>query len=91
MSEPIMPEQIMSERVVLTVNGQRVDVPSDATVAVAIVLAGAACRRSVTGEWRGPLCAMGICFECRAVINGTTHRRSCQILCASGMEVRTQD
>jgi aerobic-type carbon monoxide dehydrogenase small subunit (CoxS/CutS family) len=81
----------MSEPVTLTVNGQRVDVPSAATVAVAIVLAGAACRRSVTGERRGPLCGMGICFECRAVINGTPHCRTCQILCVSGMEVRTNE
>jgi sarcosine oxidase subunit alpha len=81
----------MPEPVTLTVNGQRVDVPPGATVAVAIVLAGAASRRSVTGERRGPLCGMGICFECRAVINGTTHCRSCQILCAPGMEVRTNE
>ncbi len=81
----------MSELVTLTVNGQRVDVPADAAVAVAIALAGAACRRSVTGERRGPLCGMGICFECRAVINGTRHCRSCQILCVSGMEVRTNE
>jgi D-hydroxyproline dehydrogenase subunit gamma len=81
----------MPEPVTVTVNGQRIDVPADATVAVAIVLAGAACRRSVTGERRGPLCGMGICFECRAVINGTPHCRSCQILCASGMEVRTNE
>ena len=81
----------MSELVTLTVNGQRVDVPADATVAVAIALAGAACRRSVTGERRGPLCGMGICFECRAVIDGTPHCRSCQILCVSGMEVRTDE
>jgi hypothetical protein len=55
-----MPEPIMSEPVTLTVNGQRVDVPSDATVAVAIMMAGADCRKSVTGELRGPLCGMGI-------------------------------
>ena len=45
--------------------------------------------RSVTGEPRGPLCGMGICFECRATIDGMPHQRSCQILCAAGMEVRT--
>jgi hypothetical protein len=81
----------MPDLVTLTVNGQPVRVSSRATVAVAMMQAGAACRRSVTGEWRGPLCGMGICFECRAVINGTAHCRSCQILCASGMEVRTDE
>jgi aerobic-type carbon monoxide dehydrogenase small subunit (CoxS/CutS family) len=81
----------MSESISLKVNGKQVAVPADATVAVAIALAGAACRKSVTGELRGPLCGMGICFECRAVIDGIPHCRSCQILCASGMEVRTDE
>jgi len=46
-------------------------------------------RRSVTGEPRGPLCGMGICFECRVTIDGVPHSRSCQTPCADGMEVRT--
>ena len=46
-------------------------------------------RRSVSGEPRGPLCGMGICFECRVTINGREHCRSCQIPCEPGMEVRT--
>ncbi len=40
----------MSEQVELKVNGTSVVVPSGATVAVAIALAGAACRKSVSGE-----------------------------------------
>jgi len=75
--------------VTLAVNGTTVSVPAGATVAVAIVVAGAACRKSVIGELRGPLCAMGICFECRATINGVQHQRSCQIACEPGMDVRT--
>jgi sarcosine oxidase subunit alpha len=79
----------MSEQRTLSVNGKPIVVPAGATVAVALALAGAACRKSVSGELRGPLCGMGICFECRAVIDGKPHRRSCQILCASGMQVST--
>jgi D-hydroxyproline dehydrogenase subunit gamma len=79
----------MSSSVTLTVNGSPVTVVSGATVAVAVAIAGQACRTSVTGEARGPLCGMGICFECRVSINGTPHCRSCQILCVPGMDVRT--
>lgn len=79
----------MPEPITVTVNGTSIAVPPGATVAVAIALAGAACRKSVSGEARGPLCGMGICFECRAVIDGQLHCRSCQIICQSGMEVRT--
>jgi len=78
-----------SGTVTLSVNGSPVSVPAGATVAVAMAIAGQACRTSVSGEPRGPLCGMGICFECRVSINGTPHCRSCQILCEPGMEVRT--
>ena len=80
----------MPEPITVSVNGTPVSVPPGATVAVAIVLAGAVCRKSVSGEARGPLCGMGICFECRVAVNGQSHRRGCQILCQSGMEVRTE-
>lgn len=81
----------MPSHIPLTVNGSAVVVPEGATVAVAVAIAGQACRRSVTGEPRGPLCGMGICFECRVVINGKSHCRSCQTLCEPGMEVRTDE
>jgi D-hydroxyproline dehydrogenase subunit gamma len=81
----------MLSQLTLTVNGAPVIVPSGATVAVAIVLAGQACRTSVSGEPRGPLCGMGICFECRVVIDGRLHCRSCQVLCEQGMEVNTEN
>jgi sarcosine oxidase subunit alpha len=79
----------MPNDIVIKVNDIEVNVPEGATVAVAITVAGVACRRSVSGEPRGPLCGMGICFECRATINGEPHCRSCQILCEPGMDVRT--
>jgi sarcosine oxidase subunit alpha len=78
-----------SSPVTLSVNGSHVTVLAGATVAVAVAIAGQACRTSVSGEPRGPLCGMGICFECRVSINGTPHCRSCQIVCEPGMEVKT--
>ena len=86
-----MREQVMPEQFELKVNGSPVSVPAGATVAVAIALAGAACRKSVSGEPRGPLCGMGICFECRAAIDGQPYCRTCQVLCQSGMEVVTDE
>lgn len=81
----------MPERVTVRVNGRSVTVPPGATVAVAILLAGVACRTSVNGEPRGPLCGMGICYECRAAIDGTLHCRSCQVVCRAGMEISTDE
>ena len=36
-------------------------------------------------------CGMGICFECRAEIDGKPHQRTCQMLCSAGMQVRTNE
>ncbi len=78
----------MPDAVQLKVNGVAVSVPHGSTVAATVLLAGrSAFRRSVSGELRGPLCGMGICFECRATVDGQEHVRSCQVLCREGMEV----
>ena len=79
----------MRETFPVTINGVSRQVARGTTVAVAILLAEQPCRLSVSGEPRGPLCGMGICFECRAVVNGIPHRRTCQILCEQDMTVET--
>lgn len=80
----------MPEMISVHVNGLPVSVPQGATVAVAMAVAGQQCRTSVTGQTRGPLCGMGICFECRVTINRIPHCRSCQITCQPGMEVNSE-
>jgi D-hydroxyproline dehydrogenase subunit gamma len=80
----------MLDQITVRVNGEQLAVSADSTVAVAVVLAGQACRRSVTGEPRWPVCGMGICFECRVSIAGTPHVRSCQVLCVEGMDISTE-
>ena len=72
------------------INGKRLTFPAASTVAAALELAGAsALRKSVGGQPRGPLCGMGICFECRVTIDGQPHQRACQTLCREGMEIVT--
>jgi predicted molibdopterin-dependent oxidoreductase YjgC len=74
----------------LHINDRPIRVEQGTTVAAAVLIAGdIAFRTSVTGQARGPLCGMGICFECRVTINGHAHARSCQILCEDGMKVVT--
>lgn len=74
------------------VNGQSLLVPEGTLVSAAIVRAGhSSTRRSVTGEPRGPLCGMGICFECRATVNGVMHVRGCQCVCQAEMEIATDE
>lgn len=75
----------MSESVSILLNGESIQVKEGTSVAVAI----GTTRESVTGEPRAALCGMGICFECRCVIDGAPHVRSCLVLAREGMEVRT--
>ena len=79
----------MPETVTVLINGRPVVVQDGSMVAAAVSKAGLTFRRSVGGEPRGPLCGMGVCFECRVTIDGQPHSRSCQIPCRDGMEVRT--
>ena len=85
--------------VAITIDGVPFRVPADTSVAAAILNrdlsrppspdAAWIIRRSVGGEGRGPLCGMGICFECRATVDGRPHERTCQLTVRDGMEVRT--
>jgi predicted molibdopterin-dependent oxidoreductase YjgC len=82
----------MLEQITLRVNGRNVTVPEGSMVSTAVIMSGAAgFRRSVSGELRGPLCGMGICFECRVKIDGRAHSRSCQTPCQEGMDVLTDE
>ena len=75
--------------ITLSVNGAHIIVATGTTVAAAIRMIGTSARVSLSGEQRGPLCGMGVCFECRATINGAAHRRTCMVVCEQGMDVRT--
>ena len=79
----------MPERVMITINGRQLEVIAGTVVSAAMLQAAEPCRISVSGKPRTALCGMGICFECRAVVNGVAHRRTCQLVCADGMSVET--
>jgi sarcosine oxidase subunit alpha len=79
----------MPNRISVNVNGHPIAVPEGATAAVALAVAGDPARISVSGTPRGPVCGMGICFECCATIDGRSRQRTCQTVCRPGMEIRT--
>jgi D-hydroxyproline dehydrogenase subunit gamma len=81
----------MIERLVIRVDGRPLEVEPGLTVLAALWNAGVrAVRTSVAGEPRGPLCAMGVCFECRVTIDGAPQRRACLETVRDGMEVATR-
>ncbi|WP_238346193.1 2Fe-2S iron-sulfur cluster-binding protein [Luteimonas saliphila] len=64
---------------------------SGTSVAAAIAQAGAPGRLSCSGQRRAPVCGMGVCFECRANVDGCPQQRTCQLPAAEGMVVLTDD
>jgi predicted molibdopterin-dependent oxidoreductase YjgC len=80
----------MPETFHITVDGRPLRVPAGTTVAVALLNHGVVVfRASATGEPRGPLCAMGTCFECRVTIDGVPHQRACLMPCRPAMVIQT--
>ena len=77
-------------RIDVIVNGKPVSVLSGATVAAALLNEGVSrFRESVVGESRGPLCGMGICYECRVTINDVPQQRACLSVVEHGMRIET--
>lgn len=80
----------MSEPIEIEVDGRAIRVAPGISVAAALLNAGEAVfRASTSGAPRGPLCGMGICYECRVTIDGVAHRRSCMEPVRPGLRVTT--
>ena len=73
----------------IKINSTVYKVAENLSVAAAVMNVGLATRTSIQGQPRGPLCGMGICFECRVTINGAHHERSCLVKVVEGMEIKT--
>jgi sarcosine oxidase subunit alpha len=76
--------------VTIEVDGRALVVESGMLLAIALMNAGIdTMRRSVGAQGRGPLCGMGICFECRVTIDERPDQRACLEPCRDGLRVRT--
>ena len=74
----------------IVVDDQRARVAAGITVAAALFNLGVTdLRTSVSGESRGVLCGMGVCFECRLTIDDRPQQRACLTPVADGMRIRT--
>lgn len=80
----------MADAIVVTLDGERCEAEPGQTVA-ALLLSQRRWRfgQSPTGRARGPLCGMGICFECVVTIDGVPNIRACVEPVRDGMQVVT--
>ncbi len=77
-------------RLEVLVNGKRVEVEPGTTVAAALLnMRVPSFRTSVRGDPRAPVCGMGVCYECRATIDGVAHQRACLRVVEPGMRIDT--
>ena len=80
----------MRDTVVISVNGEQYEVEAGQTVA-AVLLSRRQWQfgHSPAGRPRGPLCGMGICFECVVTVDGVANVRACLETVRPGMQVVT--
>lgn len=79
-------------QIVVTIDGAPFEVPAYTTVAAAVVrrYGVRGTRASVSGQPRTMLCGMGVCQECRMIVDGRAHVLACQTICHDGMAIRTE-
>jgi D-hydroxyproline dehydrogenase subunit gamma len=85
------PDHFM-DQFVMDVNGQPVPATPGQTIAEAMLAKGLrTCRSTRSQSPRGVFCGVGICYECRMIVNGIPNIRTCVTLAMPGMRVRVQD
>lgn len=71
--------------------GAKISFLSGQSVGAALVAASVPWLRSAEdGTPRGLTCGIGVCWECRCVINGRANTRACMTMAQPGMLVRRQ-
>ncbi len=72
-------------------DGRPVEAFAGESVGAALIAAGIpAVRIAGDGTRRGPVCQIGVCWECRCVIDGEPNMRACRTEARPGMVVETQ-
>lgn len=71
--------------------GEKVAFLPGQSVGAALIAASVSCLRSAEdGSPRGLTCGIGVCWECRCVIDGRANTRACMTTVRTGMVVRRQ-
>jgi len=100
MSKPDLPEAPLfrpirpdGKPVIVEVDGRPVAArPQDSVASLLLTTFGPESyrRSAVTGLPRGPLCMMGVCFECLVEVDGQSNQQGCLIAVRDGMRIRRQ-
>lgn len=82
----------IGDKFVIEVDGKSLLASSGQTIAEALLANGLrAFRMTRKQSTRGVYCGMGICYECRMMVNGIPNVRTCVTLATPGCKIATQD
>lgn len=86
-------EQAPTSVVTFTFDGQTIEAHEGESIAAALLAAGHRVFRStpLSGAPRGPLCMMGVCFDCLVQIDGQGNQQACMHEVRAGLVVARQD
>ena len=80
------------EKFEIEVDGKTILACSGQTIAEALLANGVRTLRMTQNHAsRGVYCGMGICYECRMIVNGIPNVRTCMTLATPGCRITTQD
>lgn len=75
----------------ISFEGKPISAREGQSVAAALIAAGERCLRiDEAGNPKGAVCAIGVCWECRCVIDGVPDTRACMVAVKPGMAIRRQ-
>lgn len=76
----------------IEVDGRKVKTNRGQSIAEALLVNGFKVFRKTRNDApRGFYCGMGVCYECRMIVNGIPNVRTCMTLATPGCKVTTQD
>ena len=80
------------EKFEIEVDGKTILAYSGQTIAEALLANGVRTLRVTQKQAsRGVYCGMGICYECRMIVDGVPNVRTCMTLATPGCRITTQD
>ena len=75
----------------IKVDGRAIVARSGQTIAEALLASGLRGLRITRKQSpRGVYCGMGVCYECRMIVNGIPNVRTCMTLATPGCKITTQ-
>ena len=76
----------------ITVDGEKILAYPGETIGAVLIAAGIRTLRHTNKleQPRGLFCGIGVCQECRMIINGVPNTQACQTLATKGCRVETQ-